>query len=343
MPDEEKPWLLVKPPTYDGSTDFLTFQTQYECAAATNNWTQDLAAKFLPNYLRDAAYQEWYRLPADVKANTAQTLTELRKVFTSADGQLHSIDFRQRVMQPGETIDAFKRALLSLFCRAYPNLTVSDATADVLLRDQFIFGLFPHALRERVMSQRPKSFQEAVAETRSQLQILKASARMGSYPVLSIRDLPPDSDFLGPSSVPSEARSPVFTVGRAPHEVDDRIQALERKFSDMEKKVEVISKIDTRMQALDLKIDKLCSSFERDCTVPSGPSQSGNSRPQRSFRNDAERWNLFCYRCAARNHVSADCPVPRTSLSCATCQRMGHTTAACMISRGNQQRPNQGN
>jgi hypothetical protein len=324
-----RPWLIVTPSTYSGllEQDLHAFKLTFLQAATANKWNTDTQAALIINYLKDAALSEYLNFPDHVKSNISLVFEELRNSFLPNQPTLSTLQFRECKMIVGEDISSFRRRLLKAFQQAYEKVT-DPALRDQLLFEQWCVGIRPTELRKRVLSERPKTFEDIVEKT-------KFHANLDRLALHSVSD----ETFEELNPVSSASPEPFFRQVHAIESASKTGTSLE--FRELVTRVAGLQDRVDKLEGLDAKVDKLASRSDSVVSLLETQQQliqglsnqlsalSGNSPA--SAKGESTKSSVSCYRCGLP-HFANKCRTPTESLRCTKCQTSGlHNTSVCHL------------
>ena len=151
----------LKPPTFNGSTNFETFYAHFENCAKFNHWSHVEQLAHLRNSLKDEAGQVLW----DSELNVTNSLSKLTKLLKdrfggAAQSDKFKMELRSRLRQPRESLADLYRDIKRLMALGYPEL---DAKArEVIAVDRFIDSLGDADLALKIRERTPTTLDEAL-------------------------------------------------------------------------------------------------------------------------------------------------------------------------------------
>ena len=160
LPSSQKRQYL-KPPTFNGSTNFETFHAHFENCAKFNHWSHAEQLAHLRNSLKDEAGQVLW----DSELNVTNSLGKLTRLLKdrfggAAQSDKFKMELRSRLRQPRESLTDLYRDIKRLMALGYPDL---DAKArEVIAVDRFIDSLGDADLALKIRERTPTTLDEAL-------------------------------------------------------------------------------------------------------------------------------------------------------------------------------------
>ena len=154
---------LVLPDTFSGRShdDFDIWVSQFDLAAAVNQWSQVTKLQMLPLRLKGPALRAFHAIPAEDRRTYAKAIDALQNRFSPVERQsVHRAALRSRRRKPDEDLSELADDVLLLAGRAYPGMD-SDAL-DQLALEAFLDALDVQ-LRRRVRDADPETLNAAVS------------------------------------------------------------------------------------------------------------------------------------------------------------------------------------
>ena len=154
---------LVLPDTFSGRShdDFDIWVSQFDLAAAVNQWSQVTKLQMLPLRLKGPALRAFHAIPAEDRRTYAKAIDALQNRFSPVERQsVHRAALRSRRRKPDEDLSELADDVLLLAGRAYPGMD-SDAL-DQLALEAFLDALDVQ-LRRRVRDADPDTLNAAVS------------------------------------------------------------------------------------------------------------------------------------------------------------------------------------
>ena len=156
--------LLQKPTTFDGSTLWESYYTQFEIVANINNWDDFQKAAYLATSLKGTALAVLGNLAPEDRQNLDVLLLALKNRFGSShQTELSHMKFKNRIKQKHESFPEVAEDIERLCRLVYPD--APPTLRDVLARDQFIDALPGEDTRLRIKQERPRTLQKAELDT----------------------------------------------------------------------------------------------------------------------------------------------------------------------------------
>ena len=153
--------LLQKPTTFDGSTLWESYYTQFEIVAAINNWDDFEKVAYLATSLKGPALAVLGNLAPEDRQNLDVLLVALKDRFGSGQQtELSRMKFKNRIKQKDESFPEMAEDIERLCRLAYPD--APPTLRDILARDQFIDGLLDEDTRLPIKQERPTSLRKAL-------------------------------------------------------------------------------------------------------------------------------------------------------------------------------------
>ena len=154
---------LVLPDRFSGRShdDFDIWVSQFDLAAAVNQWSQVTKLQMLPLRLKGPALRAFHAIPAEDRRTYAKATDALQNRFSPVERQsVHRAALRSRRRKPDEDLSELADDVLLLAGRAYPGMD-SDALNQLAL-DAFLDALDVQ-LRRRVRDADPETLNAAVS------------------------------------------------------------------------------------------------------------------------------------------------------------------------------------
>ena len=171
---------LVKPERFDGTEDWNTYIKHFEWVAELNGWNEREKANFLTVSVTGTARQVLAGLPKERLLDYHDVVKVLQSRFDPTGRlELHRIQLKNRVRQPGETLSAVADDIRCLVDRVFVDIP-ADAR-DKLARDCFIDALADGEMRIRVIQMHTPTFNEAVEAAIELEAFTKAEKERGAY------------------------------------------------------------------------------------------------------------------------------------------------------------------
>ena len=156
---------LVLPDTFSGRShdDFDLWVSQFDLAAAVNQWSQVTKLQMLPLRLKGPALRAFHAIPAEDRRTYAKAIDALQNPFSPVERQsVHRAALRHssRRQKPDEDLSEIADDVLLLAGGSYPSMD-SDAL-DQLALEAFLDALDVQ-LRRRVRDADPENLNAAVS------------------------------------------------------------------------------------------------------------------------------------------------------------------------------------
>ena len=155
------PKISVKPPKFDGSSDWEAFWCQFENWVTLNGYDEDTSGSLLGCCLEGAAQIFYSGIPRDDRKNYARLVELLTARYGGKQAvEIHKAHLNGRVRKPHESIASLRDDIWGLVRKAYPTLgrQAQEAWAlDALLR------AVDFELRVRCVDQGCHTLDDAVA------------------------------------------------------------------------------------------------------------------------------------------------------------------------------------
>ena len=154
---------LVLPDTFSGRShdDFDIWVSQFDLAAAVNQWSQVTKLQMLPLRLKGPALRAFHAISAKDRRTYAKAIDALQNRFSPVERQsVHRAALRSRRRKPDEDLSELADDVLLLAGRSYPAMD-SDAL-DQLALEAFLDALDVQ-LRRRVRDADPETLNAAVS------------------------------------------------------------------------------------------------------------------------------------------------------------------------------------
>jgi hypothetical protein len=120
-PSQNKRYL--KPPTFNGTTNFETFYARFENCAKYNHWTRSEHLAHLRNSLIDEAGQVLWDSGPEITGSLSQLTKLLKERFGgAAQSEKFKMELRGRLRQPNEKLTDLYRDIKRLIALGYPDL-----------------------------------------------------------------------------------------------------------------------------------------------------------------------------------------------------------------------------
>jgi hypothetical protein len=151
----------LKPPTYNGSTNFETFYARFENCAKYNNWNRSEQLAHLRNALVDEAGQVLWDSGPEITNSLRQLTNLLKERFGgAAQSEKFKMELRSRLRQPRETLSDLYRDIKRLMTLGYPDL--DQKAREVIAVDRFVDSLGDAELALKIRERTPTTLDEAL-------------------------------------------------------------------------------------------------------------------------------------------------------------------------------------
>ena len=154
---------LVLPDTFSGRShdDFNIWISQFDLAAAVNQWSQVTKLQMLPLRLKGPALRAFHAIPAEDRRTYAKAIDALQNRFSPVERQsVHRAALRSRRRKPDEDLSELADDVLLLAGRSYPAMD-SDALDQLAL--EALLDALDVQLRRRVRDADPETLNAAVS------------------------------------------------------------------------------------------------------------------------------------------------------------------------------------
>ena len=134
-PEQKKP--ILKPPSFDGKSQWEPYIAQFEIVAGMNQWNDEQKGNYLATSLKGSVLSVLGNLPSDTRQDYKELVAALESRFGSAHQQeLHRSKFKSRLRRRDESLKELAEDLERLARLAYP--LAPEEMKDLLAKEQFI-------------------------------------------------------------------------------------------------------------------------------------------------------------------------------------------------------------
>lgn len=150
-----------KAPTFDGTTTWEAYFTQFEIVANLNQWDSEDKAAFLAASLRGKGLTVLSNLPPESRCNFHALVVALESRFgNKRQVELNRAKLKSRTRKRDESLPEMAEDIERLARLAYPD--GSTTVLEVICKDQFIDALDDDDIRLKVAQSRPQSLHSAL-------------------------------------------------------------------------------------------------------------------------------------------------------------------------------------
>lgn len=155
---------IIVPGKYDGQTDLGEYLSHFDLCIRANGWEAPQAGMFLGLSLTGVARRLLTGLEPATEAGYWELRAALERRFQPPNQvEMYKALVRNRERRKEEPLQSFAEDVLRLTRLAYP---VADAgTTDSMARDRFVEGLRDKKLRHWIFQSKPRSLEDAVANS----------------------------------------------------------------------------------------------------------------------------------------------------------------------------------
>jgi len=265
----------VNVPTFDGTTAWEEFHTQFEIVKTFCQWTPTESAVHLATSLRGDAVRTLEALdPADRCHYPSLVETLTRRYGRAGQRDLSRIQLRGLRQGKQQSLQELAQAVVTLCRRAYPALPAE--TRDELSRDHFLDALLDPDVRWRVSQSRPATL-DAALHNALEMEVINETERQRS----GTRNL--------------------RAIGATPEE---SVAVVRTDLEQLQKGI-----TDALTQGFAALQVQLSNAQERQpCRYTSG--QGGDQEREGDRDNDRRH---RCYKCDSPDPLKRDCPLRKDS------------------------------
>jgi len=253
--------------TYDGSKDWNPFEMQFERSGRLYGWDDADMLDRLIEALRDKALKFFAEQTATVRSDYFEIRSKMRQRFGAKDDPM-TVRRQLQDLRQGEkeTLEEYAERAYELAVGGYPGAL--DATLETIATEAFLKGCSEKRAALSAMDRQPTTLDQARQLVKNAISNQRVLLGDGKVKVRQVHF----EDF--------EEAEPKVREVKADRDVNKRMDALEKKVSQLAEKVE---------QAL-----QQLTSSRRPPTPPGSPRQ-----------------NMRCYSCNNPGHLARECPSPK--------------------------------
>ena len=268
-------YKIIHPPSYDGSTSFKVFLSQFDTAAKYNGWDKADKGAYLRTSLKGNA-----ALLISSSCEQSASYRKMLKILqhrynTAGQESMYRAELRSRRRRKNESLSELYQSILNLMSMAYPGRPSLDK--DALAIESFLDALNDTSFELRIRDRDPKNLQEA----------FKIALTLESYEKSRGIKAHDEEIKLG-----NRARTVQFEND------DNKLNKIKSDFQND------IVQINSKLRNLQQQMERNSNRFR------SPDSQPITAQHNVSYANKAAKQdlNIICFNCHASGHIRRYCP-----------------------------------